>query len=550
MSSSNINISNILYRAINENKSIMIPIIPIIIGYYLQDTLFTQRIGDATSNIDSFLENINIKNVINLFVPYMSALVLFLISNAITAYSMPKIEMTILHELTSKIIESIKTTKKNVNVNEIMMHIKKVSESRNIYKIILTYIFPTIVVTGGLIYSFWLHDRKAGIAVMFIIAMLIFVTITLELNSLNDAYKTEGSGNGLFDEIHEIMTNMDTVITSNTKDKELDNIAQIENETYKCGYIAEFNNGTTTYGLQFISMLSVIGINYISYLLYTKKKINTSVVISIALLSLLMIDYYNYCTHAIADLIGNIGKYYEGCEYFSKFEIIHKNENIPQKNLVISNGNINMKNIYLKYGDKVIFRNLNIDIKGGKKIGLIGPIGSGKSTLLKIMAGIINYEGKIYIDKQDIKYCTYESIVKYVAYISQHPKLFNKSILYNLNYGSIYTEAEIWKILEKLGLDTFYKSFPNKLQTIVGKEGSSLSGGQKQVVAITRSIVQNKSIILLDEPTSSLDMETKKIFMNLIKKLTNKTILISTHDEQIMDIFDTTINMEDVKNVE
>jgi ABC-type multidrug transport system fused ATPase/permease subunit len=550
MSTSTININNILFKAINENKSIMIPIIPILVGYYLQDTVFTQRIGDATSNIDSFLENANIKNILNVFSPYMSALVLFLISNAITSYSLPKIEMNILHDLTGKIIESIKTTKKNVDVNEIMMHIRKVSESRNIYKIIITYIFPTIVVTVGLIHSFWLHDRKAGIAVMIIIAMLIFVTISLEFNSLNDAYKTEESSNGLFDEIHEIMTNMDTVITSNTKDKELENITHIEDKTYEYGYVAEFNNGTTTYGLQFISMISVIGVNYISYSLYMEKKINTSIVISIALLSLLMIDYYNYCTHAIADLIGNIGKYYEGCEYFSKFEIIHKNENIAEKNLVIKNGNINLKNISLKYGKKVIFKNVNIDIKGGKKIGLIGPIGSGKSTLLKMMAGIINYEGKIYVDNQDIKYCTYESIVKYVAYISQHPKLFNKSILYNLNYGSIYTEAEIWKILEKLGLGAFYKSFPNKLHTIVGKEGCNLSGGQKQVVAITRSIVQNKSIILLDEPTSSLDVETKKIFINLIKKLTNKTILISTHDEQIMDIFDTTINMEDIKNNE
>jgi ABC-type multidrug transport system fused ATPase/permease subunit len=541
-----ININNLLINSIMKNKSVLIPIIPIFIGFYLQDNVFTSRIGDATADMKSFLNDMDIKSIVNVFSPYVLAVLLFYVSNTISSRAIPNIDMDIIHILSYDIIDHVILSKENVNVSELILHIKKVGEYKNIYRIIMTYVVPTFIITIGLIYEFMSVDKHAGISVIIIILLLIFLTIDLESRNLQDTFKTEESENGLYDELHEIMSNMDTIITSLTKEKELDNIKKKENETYHLSKNADLNNGTATYGLQLISMISVIGINYISYLLYKENKIGIPLFISTILLSLLMIDYYNYCTHAISDLITNIGKYHESVKYFNDFAPYMKS-NVVLKDLILTKGDIKFRNIGLKYKDKTIFDKYDMDIQGGSKTALVGTIGSGKSTLLKMLSGLHKYEGHIYVDNQDLSKCTYSSIVKHITYISQHTKLFNKTILYNLSYGTDYKEAEITEKLKELDLLNFYNTFQQGILTNVGKEGSKLSGGQRQVVAITRSIIQNKSIILLDEPTASLDSHTKTIFMNLIQKLKDKTIIIATHDKQIMYMFDETIDVVNQK---
>ena len=541
-----ININNLLINSIMKNKSVLIPIIPIFIGFYLQDNVFTSRIGDATADMKSFLNDMDIKSIVNVFSPYVLAVLLFYISNIISSRAIPKIDMDIIHILTNDIIDHVRLSKENVNVSELILHIKKVGEYKNIYRIIMTDVVPTFIIKIGLIYEFMSVDKHAGISVIIIILLLIFLTIDLESRNLQDTFKTEESENGLYDELHEIMSNMDTIITSLTKENELDNIKKKENETYHLSKNADLNNGTATYGLQLISMISVIGINYISYLLYKENKIGIPLFISTILLSLLMIDYYNYCTHAISDLITNIGKYHESVKYFNDFAPYMKS-NIVLKDLILTKGDIKFRNIGLKYKDKIIFDKYDMDIQGGSKTALVGTIGSGKSTLLKMLSGLHKYEGHIYVDNQDLSKCTYSSIVKHITYISQHTKLFNKTILYNLSYGTDYKEAEITEKLKELDLLNFYNTFQQGILTNVGKEGSKLSGGQRQVVAITRSIIQNKSIILLDEPTASLDSHTKTIFMNLVQKLKDKTIIIATHDKQIMYMFDETIDVVNQK---
>ena len=177
-----------------------------------------------------------------------------------------------------------------------------------------------------------------------------------------------------------------------------------------------------------------------------------------------------------------------------RFNIIQDNKQKKKINLKVTKGNIEFKNISLKYGDKVVFDDISLNVKGNMKIGISGPIGSGKSTLLKMLAGVTEYEGAILIDGQNIKDCTYESLTKYIAYISQHPKLFNQSILYNISYGTDQTEEQVIAKLKSYGLMDFINVFPEKLHTNVGKEGANVSGGQKQFISFIRALIQNKSI--------------------------------------------------------
>jgi ABC-type bacteriocin/lantibiotic exporter with double-glycine peptidase domain len=335
------------------------------------------------------------------------------------------------------------------------------------------------------------------------------------------------------------------VITSDTKEFEMKNVDERGGKTYELACISELNNNNTTYGLQAISIVAMLGINYMSYRLYAQGRISAPNFTSTVLLSMLFMDYYNYCIHAIGDLITSMGRYYETREYFRDFIIDMSIEKEKDRiiDLKTTQGNIVFKDLTLKYENKVVFNKFNLNIRGGTVNGLLGPIGSGKTTLLKMLAGIVDYQGDILIDNQNLRQCTYESIVEHIAYIPQHPKLFNRTVYYNINYGSSYTKDEITKKLDSLGLTPFINSLAEKMDTIVGKEGSKLSGGQRQFVSLIRAIIQNKTIFLLDEPSSSLDTTNKKIFMDLIKNIKNKTIIISTHDKQIMSLFDRVINI-------
>ena len=183
-------------------------------------------------------------------------------------------------------------------------------------------------------------------------------------------------------------------------------------------------------------------------------------------------------------------------------------------------------------------------IEGNKKTGIIGEMGGGKTTLLKILLGLIKYNGDVLIDGQNTKQYDHNIIMEHVAYVPQNSKLFNRTIYENLAYGTNYTKQKVMEIIKEYDLSEFFTSFKKGLDTKVGKNGEKVSGGQRQMIFIMRVLIQDKKIILFDEPTASLDYEHKLKLINLIKKIKNKTIIIITHDSTIFDVFYKIILME------
>ncbi len=551
-----IDINKIFYDSVMNNKAIIYILAPIFIGYYLQDSVFTRSIANISANIPDFVETISLNKIAILMLPYVIALILFYVSNVVIAKTIPKIEMDIVHELTTQLIESIKTSKKTINTNDLMMHIKKIVDAKNTYKIFISYFAPTLVIALTLVYMFLQNDTKTGIIVLILIIVLFALTAHYESISVIDAYKTEESSNHLFDQIHDVVVNMDNVITSNTKESELINIKEVEDKTYKTYYDGQITNVNVTYGLQGISIIGMIGINYLAYCLYLEQKINPEVFVSTVLLSLLFMDYYNNCINAIMELITGAGKYYESSVYFSDFKINNNevenifnviNKGTLSKNIIFNKVSVRYKS--LPQGKQIVCGPVNLKLQGNhvnsnRITGIIGSIGSGKTSLLKALANIVEYDGDIYINDQNLKTCSHDSLAKEIAYIPQHPKLFNKTVLYNISYGTNYSEMKIKSMMDSLGLNSFINSLPNGYNTMAGKEGGNLSGGQRQFVSLIRSILQNKTILLLDEPTSSLDQVNKKIFITLLKNLKNIHVIMTTHDSQLIGIFDTVVKID------
>lgn len=199
------------------------------------------------------------------------------------------------------------------------------------------------------------------------------------------------------------------------------------------------------------------------------------------------------------------------------------------------NKNFSLKNIYYKYPNtkKYIIRDLSFTFNKGDMISISGPSGEGKSTLLNIIMGILKVDkGTIEIDNKNIDNKSNFNI-KNLGFVPQNTFLLDENIKDNIILNSPYDESKFYKTLRLSGLSNFYETYSNK-QTLLGEAGIKLSGGQKQRIAIARALYCNSEIIVLDEPTSSIDRETRiKIynFLEEINKETNCTIIIVSHDK-------------------
>ncbi len=196
-----------------------------------------------------------------------------------------------------------------------------------------------------------------------------------------------------------------------------------------------------------------------------------------------------------------------------------------------------------KMGDKTPagLKDLDMRIKRGERIALIGESGSGKSTLLSLLRGLYTpKEGSlVYTDNGEAS--DFDSIANAVTLFPQDPEIFENTILYNITLGLPFSEQEVMEVCEAAHFADVINKLPQGLETHIKEKGVNLSGGQKQRLALARGILaaRSSSIVLLDEPTSSVDPRTeKRIYTNLFKSFRNKAVISSLHRLHLLTKFD------------
>ncbi len=189
--------------------------------------------------------------------------------------------------------------------------------------------------------------------------------------------------------------------------------------------------------------------------------------------------------------------------------------------LVVSRGKIEFKNVSFRYKKKYVLRDLNLTIKAGERVGLVGTSGAGKTTLVNLLMRFYDpTHGQILIDGQDIKTVTQNSLRNAISFIPQDPTMFNRTLRENIAYGKPdATDAEIHNAARKAAADDFINASEKKYESMVGDRGIKLSGGQRQRVAIARAFLKNAPLLILDEATSALDSETEVAIQNSFEKL-------------------------------
>jgi ATP-binding cassette subfamily C protein LapB len=213
-------------------------------------------------------------------------------------------------------------------------------------------------------------------------------------------------------------------------------------------------------------------------------------------------------------------------------------------------GKIDFRNVNFTYpnADKETLSNISFSVESGEKVAIIGKIGSGKTTIQKLLVSLYHpNEGSILIDNIDIKQLDPSELRKNIAYVSQDVLLFDGTVKENIVYRTPNIDDE--KILEAAkisGVLDFVNKHPKGFDMPVGERGSFLSGGQKQAIAIARSILLPYPIVLFDEPTSSMDTSSENRFINSIRNYQqNKTVILVTHKTSLLRLVDRIIVVED-----
>ena len=195
-------------------------------------------------------------------------------------------------------------------------------------------------------------------------------------------------------------------------------------------------------------------------------------------------------------------------------------------------GDIKFENVSFSYNDELVLKNINLDIKAGSTIAIMGTTGSGKSTLLNLIGRYYDVkEGCIKVDNIDVKNYDLEVLRSSMAIVPQDTFLFSDSILNNIKFSNENADIEEVKKYSKLACSLdFIETLDEGFNTEIGERGIGLSGGQKQRISISRALIRNSSILILDDSTSALDMETEQELLKNLSMMENQsTTFIVAH---------------------
>lgn len=204
--------------------------------------------------------------------------------------------------------------------------------------------------------------------------------------------------------------------------------------------------------------------------------------------------------------------------------------------------NIIIENLTFAYGEKKVLESINLHVKSGETVGVVGVSGGGKSTLLKLISGLYDIqEGRIVIGEAQ----TSPERRKHIAMVMQSAMLLPASIRDNITCGHEMDEAVLRHACDMAQLTGWISTLPDGLDTFVGERGGQVSGGQAQRIAIARAIAKDAPVILLDEPTSALDGDTGTAVMTALERLTEgRTVLHISHQAQMLSSCDRILRLE------
>ena len=478
-----------------------------------------------------------------------------LASSYLNTYLMPKFQSFVRQYFFNKIIDSYSQEYQELELGHI---ISKIIRSPNIIQNIFiemrNFVFKNIFVTGSNVIYLSSHHPLLGI--IFTVSILVVYVLSyiyyISCNGL--VTKTEDAFDNIHEQIQDTLSNLLSIYTCQKSGDEKQRVVEFNKETIK--FQIDTGNCNNKFRILFsiVYVFIFLALNYGAYYLYQHGKIDLKAIVSIFIINYSIFNHlgdFYYDAHTFMNVytkVNHITKFMESLPLLP----MGSGKTIPNPETIT----IEFKNV--KYtppkADKPIYENLNLVIPPKQSLAIMGSIGSGKSTAAKLLVRLQKHQdGQILVNGVDVAEMNIDNLRNHVIYVPQHPILFNRTLWENISYGldAKITREDVYKLLLDTGLTDLEAVYREKMDKPVGKLGSSLSGGQKQVVWLIRCMLRPSGVIILDEPTSALDEQSRRNVETFIKALSKtRTLIVITHDKELLRHMDRMIYFDKGKIVE
>jgi len=462
----------------------------------------------------------------------------------------PKLVAFTEETLFKKVIESYNTNFKELRVGELITKLVKMPWILDEVMYYIHFFIENIIMMVSNLVYLTLKSKKLGLVYLVGISIFLILAKSFIKNCRQVIIEKEQKYDKAHGIMEDILSNLITVYTGKQQKQEVKRVVGKNKEIIKLEIQKGLCQLKYKAGFSIVNVLIFIGLNFVAFNLYKNGELSFSGLSAVFILNYNilhnLIIYYNNANQFI-----NVSADYI---YLSNFlnslpDFDEEKERSKDKLRNIEYGiSIELKNIYfnIESTNNKIYNDLNLFIPQNQNVVIMGSIGSGKSTFAKLLVRLLEPDkGKILLNGVNYNKLNIENVRKNIIYIPQTPILFDRTLWDNVSYG--FKQGDIKKqdvldVLRKMEMDSLADIFKKRFDKPVGKKGSFLSGGQRQIVWVLRALFGKAKVIILDEPTSALDEESKINVRKMIRFLTRKrTLIIITHDKDLLTGMDRVI---------
>lgn len=348
------------------------------------------------------------------------------------------------------------------------------------------------------------------------------------------------------------LTNQNTITAFSSTEYESVGYKKVTNEQAKLAKFTWGLDATIEAGQHFLGVIIEFALFFFALRYWEKGLVTVGVFV---LLQVYIIDLIHQLWGFTRIVRDTYQSYADAKELVEITLLSHEIKDAPgAEKLKVSRGEVEFRNLSFSFsGTREVLSNVNLTIKPGEKVALVGPSGAGKTTFTRLLLRLYSpTEGEILVDGQDIAKATQNSLRNNIAMVPQDTVLFHRTLAENIGYGKHgASKEEIEKVAALAHCDEFIKDLPQGFETYVGERGVKLSGGERQRVAIARAILKNAPILILDEATSSLDSRSEALIQDALNVLMKeKTTIVIAHRLSTIQKMDRIIVIDNGKIIE
>lgn len=393
---------------------------------------------------------------------------------------------------------------------------------------LMQFITSFVTIVGIIIMMLWISPLLTIITLISIPLSFFIMRPLLKRSQKNfsDQQKTLGELNG---HIEEMYTGHEVIKAFNREEQSIKTFKKVNDELYEAGRRAQFISGIIMPLMSFVGNLTYVLISIFGGILVIQRAISIGDIQA-------FITYSRQFSQPITQT-ANIANIIQSTIAAAErvFELLDEREEKQGKEITDLGkikGNVRFKQVDFGYTDQLLMEDLNINVKAGQTVAIVGPTGAGKTTLINLLMRFYDVnDGKILIDDIEINSLSRQTLREQFGMVLQDTWLFKGTIKENIAYGkSDVTDEEVMKAAKAARAHHFIQTLPDGYETILNEEASNISEGQKQLITIARALLANCPMMILDEATSSVDTRTEILIQQAMNELMkNRTSFVIAH---------------------